>query len=352
MKFTKRAYVKVWQNCPENEREDTTITLYDYEDANELNSIPVSLLYLLECHAFVNSMNEFDILEHRLTAESFDLIDFVKTYRDMLSKTGDFWTPMKFITASPKPVDGIPPSLVLPTLRSVDLARHHIALHQRTTRKRRRILPTNLRNLQEHPRPAVLPQLRATLQIRRPRPTSIQASKQPSRHPAHAQTQGGNTTNVRSGGDQPMIGEPFSFSMFIPGIPASKGSYRPITGRSRTTGKPVTRLIPMDKKERPWRDHVRDTILNHKHPTIPPNSYIKIETTFYLPRPKTIPPHKRKHPTVKPDIDKLQRALYDAITETHIWHDDCQITDVTSHKRYADNTTTGVSLTITWKPNQ
>lgn len=129
-----------------------------------------------------------------------------------------------------------------------------------------------------------------------------------------------------------MIGEPLSFSLFIPGIPASKGSYRPITGRSRTTGKPVTRLIPMDKKERPWRNHVRDTILSHKHPTIPP--------------------HKRKHPTVKPDIDKLQRALYDAITETQIWHDDCQITDVISHKRYADDTPTGVFLTITWEPNQ
>lgn len=153
------------------------------------------------------------------------------------------------------------------------------------------------------------------------------------------------------GGDE-MISEPFSFSLFIPGIPASKGSYRPITGRSRTTGKPVTRLIPMDKKERPWRDHVRDTILSHRTPTIPHDSYVTVETTFYLPRPKTIPPSKRKHPTVKPDIDKLQRALYDAITETHIWHDDCQITDVTSHKRYADDTPTGVFLTITWEPNQ
>ena len=28
-----------------------------------------------------------------------------------------------------------------------------------------------------------------------------------------------------------MTGEPFSFSLFIPGIPASKGSYQPITGR-------------------------------------------------------------------------------------------------------------------------
>lgn len=93
MKFTKRAYVayvKVWKNCPEDQREDTTITLYDYEDTNELNSIPVALLYLLERHALVDSMNEFNTLEHCLTAESFDLIDFVKTYRDMLSKTGDF----------------------------------------------------------------------------------------------------------------------------------------------------------------------------------------------------------------------------------------------------------------------
>lgn len=69
MKFTKHAYVKVWQNRPENEREDTIITLLDYEDANELNSIPVA----------------------------------------PLNKTEDSWTPMKFTTASPKPVDGIPP---------------------------------------------------------------------------------------------------------------------------------------------------------------------------------------------------------------------------------------------------
>ena len=119
MKFTKRAYVKVWQNCPIVDREDTTITLYDYEDANELNSIPVALLYLLERPAFVDSMDEFNTLECCLTVEVTDLIGFVKTYRDMLSKTGDFWTPMKFITASPKPVDGIPPVSYCPRCRAL-----------------------------------------------------------------------------------------------------------------------------------------------------------------------------------------------------------------------------------------
>lgn len=118
MKFTKRAYVNAWQNSPVDEREDTIITLYDYEDTNKLNSIPVALLYLLERYAFVDSMDEFGIRECRLTAESFDLIGFVKTYRDMLSKTGDFWTPMKFIAASPKPVDGIPPVSYCPRRRA------------------------------------------------------------------------------------------------------------------------------------------------------------------------------------------------------------------------------------------
>lgn len=109
MKFTKHAYIKVWQNRPEDERENTTITLQDHEDTNELNSIPVALLYLLERYTSVNSMDESNILEHCPTAESFDLIGFVKTHRDMPSKTGDFSTPTKSITASPKPADGIPP---------------------------------------------------------------------------------------------------------------------------------------------------------------------------------------------------------------------------------------------------
>nr|UVY05700.1 MAG: hypothetical protein [Bacteriophage sp.] len=128
MKFTKRAYAKVWQDRPEDDREDTTITLYDHEDANEPNSIPVALPYLLERHAFVNSMDESDILEHCLTAESIDLIGFVKP-TGTCSANRDFWTPMKFITANPKPVDGIPPVSYRPrcgTLIRPDTTQRHI----------------------------------------------------------------------------------------------------------------------------------------------------------------------------------------------------------------------------------
>lgn len=151
MKFTKRAYVKVWQNCPEDEREDTTITLLDYEDANELNSIPVALLYLLERHAFVNSMEDFDILEQCLTAESFDLIGFRQNLPGHAQQNRRLLDAHEVHHRQPETRGRYPTRLVLSTLRSVDLARHHIALHQRTTRKRHRILSSNLRNLQEQP---------------------------------------------------------------------------------------------------------------------------------------------------------------------------------------------------------
>lgn len=126
MKFTKHAYIKVQQNHPEHE--DTTITLHDYEDTNELNSIPVALLYLLEHHASINNINEFNTLKHRLTTKPLNLISFIKTYHDMLNKTGDFWTTMKFITTNPKPVDGIPPVSYCPrcgTLIWPNTTQHH-----------------------------------------------------------------------------------------------------------------------------------------------------------------------------------------------------------------------------------
>lgn len=200
MKFTKRAYIKVWQNCPEDEREDTTITFYDYEDANELNSIPVAppIPARVPC-----VRQQYGRIQH---SRMLPYSRIVRPHRLRQNLPGHAQQNRRLLDThevhhrQPETRGRYPTRLLLPTMRSVDLAGHHTALHQRTTRKRRRILPTNPRNLQEQPRPAVLPQLRATLQIRRPRPTSIQAPKQPCRHPTHAQTQSGNATNVRLGG--------------------------------------------------------------------------------------------------------------------------------------------------------
>lgn len=130
------------------------------------------------------------------------------------------------------------------------------------------------------------------------------------------------------------LGDSITFS--VEGIPASKGSYRAVTGRSRKTGKPVTRLIPMDKKERPWRDKVRQTALaamtdNH-FDGFGRGVPVELRADFILARPKTV---RRYSPTVKPDLDKLLRCLMDGLTDSGIIHDDAQITNIAASKSYA-----------------
>lgn len=137
-------------------------------------------------------------------------------------------------------------------------------------------------------------------------------------------------------------------------IPASKGSYRPVSGRSKTSGKRVTRLIPMDKKEHPWRQFIVQTIHNQiAAPAIPDDAVVMILETFYMPRPKSVPYPKRFLPTVKPDIDKLQRCLHDAIVDSGLLPDDSQICDITARKRYVSTESqAGVFVEIYWANNK
>lgn len=63
---------------------------------------------------------------------------------------------------------------------------------------------------------------------------------------------------------------------------------------------------------------------------------LHIGVTFYLPRGKTV---NRELPSVKPDLDKLQRALGDMLTIAGIITDDARITRWSPRKRYGDPAT-------------
>ncbi len=58
-----------------------------------------------------------------------------------------------------------------------------------------------------------------------------------------------------------------------------------------------------------------------------------MSVTFVLPRPKSAP-KRRIWPEVKPDLDKLVRALCDALTQCGAWGDDAQLIHLTATKRY------------------
>lgn len=70
----------------------------------------------------------------------------------------------------------------------------------------------------------------------------------------------------------------------------------------------------------------------------PMSGAVEMRLTFYLPRPKTV---KRRYPTVKPDIDKLARAVQDALNGI-VYRDDAQVVSLSVHKRYCGAQPSGV----------
>lgn len=65
------------------------------------------------------------------------------------------------------------------------------------------------------------------------------------------------------------------------------------------------------------------------------NQPIGLEIEFGFVRPKSVSEKKRPFHTVKPDIDKLGRAILDALTNV-AYKDDSQVTQLLLKKKYAD----------------
>lgn len=72
----------------------------------------------------------------------------------------------------------------------------------------------------------------------------------------------------------------------------------------------------------------------------PHNEPVEIELVFYMVRPRTV---TRSEPSVAPDLDKLIRAVLDALTAI-AYRDDGQVTRITAAKEYGERP--GVSVKV------
>ena len=73
---------------------------------------------------------------------------------------------------------------------------------------------------------------------------------------------------------------------------------------------------------------------------------VTLRIRYYMPRPKTAKPSKRPHPHVRPDIDKLERAVLDGLTGV-VFADDAQVVAIDHRKLYADGCSPGVEVVVT-----
>jgi len=119
--------------------------------------------------------------------------------------------------------------------------------------------------------------------------------------------------------------------LFVPGEPAPKGSTRAfvIGGRAVTTN--------ANKNTKPWEAQVAFFVREHIGTEVmfPKPGAVRLELLFIMRRPSGEPKRMTRDHTRKPDLDKLCRAVIDALTGL-VYTDDAQIINLMAFKRTAE----------------
>lgn len=118
----------------------------------------------------------------------------------------------------------------------------------------------------------------------------------------------------------------YVLDVFVAGHPAPQGSKRHVGGGI---------LIESSKRCKPWREHVAQTVLPVWGQQPPIRGPVSLELEFVMPRPAATPKRRTPPAIKKPDVDKLIRAVLDALTKV-VWADDSVIVEVRASKRLAE----------------
>lgn len=127
---------------------------------------------------------------------------------------------------------------------------------------------------------------------------------------------------------------------FVPGTPVPQGSVDVYRGR----------IVGVKPPLRNWRDSIRAATMA-RHEGEPLDGPITIALAFQL-----TPPQRPRWwaPAVKPDLDKLVRAVLDSLsttkTQAGVITDDARIIHITAAKTY--HRTPGVMITISQAKEQ
>lgn len=139
-------------------------------------------------------------------------------------------------------------------------------------------------------------------------------------------------------GDFDPGGHPMTLRFFVPGHPAPQGSKRHI-------GRGI--MVESSRRVKPWRESVG----YHAHEAMAGRPLfagaLAVDVTFVMPRPKSTPKRSTPPAVKRPDLDKLLRAVFDALHHV-VYPEDAQIVQTTAHKRLAEiGEVPGAQITVT-----
>ena len=137
---------------------------------------------------------------------------------------------------------------------------------------------------------------------------------------------------------------PMTASCFVPGVPIPKGSTKAFPFR-RKNGQLGVAVTAANDKTKPWQQAIakvakKELSWNGEVWTGP----VRMSAFFYLPRPKSLKKSIVYH-LKKPDLDKLARAVGDALIGI-AYVDDSQIVGWNKTKAYAPGAQVGVQLQV------
>lgn len=133
---------------------------------------------------------------------------------------------------------------------------------------------------------------------------------------------------------------PASVSFVVNAQPVTQGSKIPAhiwaqDGRCR-----VWLREQNDATLKEWRAIAATAAKNALRNQLPFDGPVEVTACFYFPRPKSHTRAQREMPFYAPsgrhDIEKLERALYDAITDAAGWADDALVARHSAEKRYTE----------------
>lgn len=134
------------------------------------------------------------------------------------------------------------------------------------------------------------------------------------------------------------------FRCKVIGTPVPQGSSKGFARAGRVI------ITSANKNLKPWRNTMASNFVEAIGTRHAPlfTGPVEVSATFIMPRIASLPKSKEKPHTVKPDLDKLLRALGDSLSESQVLADDALITDYGKlKKRYAlIGEAPGVEVTI------
>jgi Holliday junction resolvase RusA-like endonuclease len=108
---------------------------------------------------------------------------------------------------------------------------------------------------------------------------------------------------------------------------------KPVTQGSKTRTKWGVRDDNADRL-RPWREAVKQAALDALAGATRLEGPVSLDVVFTFDRPKSAPKSRPCWPITRPsgDLDKLQRALFDPLTDAGVWRDDSQVVRISAAK--------------------